>query len=179
MSDEERLLAVGRLLKPHGIRGEIKVAVMTDDPARFKKLDAVTVELANGQRVSLHMEGARVIGPETVLVKFREYGTPEAVLALRDGMILIPRSKGVPLKPGEVYFADMIGLKAILQDSGTELGTVTAILSAGNDLLEITRPDGSEVLIPWVDPFVPKVDVAAGTVYLTPPPGLLEESRED
>jgi 16S rRNA processing protein RimM len=175
MSAEERLLAVGRLLKPHGVRGEIKVAVMTDDPARFKKLDEVTVELVNGQRVPLHLEGARVIGPETVLVKFREYGTPEAVLALRDGLIMIPRSQGVPLKPGEVYFADMIGLKAILQDTGAELGKVTAILSAGNDLLEITRPDGSEVLIPWVDPFVPKIDVAGGAVYLTPPPGLLED----
>lgn len=175
MSDEERLLAVGRLLKPHGVRGEIKVAVMTDDPSRFKKLDAVTVELANGQRVSLHIEGARVIGPETVLVKFREYGTPEAVVALRDGVIIIPRSKGVPLKPGEVYFADMIGLSAILQDSGEVLGSVTAIYSAGNDLLEITRPDGSEVLIPWVEPFVPMIDVEAGKVFLTPPPGLLEE----
>jgi len=175
MSAEERLLAVGRLLKPHGVRGEIKVAVMTDDPSRFKKLDAVTVELANGQRVSLHIEGARVIGPETVLVKFREYGTPEAVVALRDGVIMIPRSKGVPLKPGEVYFADMIGLTAILQESDEVLGSVTAIYSAGNDLLEITRPDGSEVLIPWVEPFVPKIDVEAGKVFLTPPPGLLEE----
>ncbi len=175
MSDEERLLAVGRLLKPHGVRGEIKVAVMTDDPARFKKLADVTVELVSGQRVPLHVEAARVIGPETVLVKFREYGTPEAVLALRDGLIMIPRSQGVPLKPGEVYFADMIGLSAVLQETGAEIGTVTAILSAGNDLLEITRPDGTEVLIPWVDPFVPKIDVAAGQVFLTPPPGLLEE----
>ncbi len=175
MSDEERLLAVGRLLKPHGVRGEIKVAVLTDDPSRFKKLDAVTVELATGQRVSLHVEGARVVGPETVLLKFREYGTPEAVMALRDGTILIPRSQGVPLKPGEVYFADMIGLKAVLQESDKELGTVTAILKAGNDLLEITKPDGTEVLLPWVDPFVPKIDLAAGIVYLTPPPGLLEE----
>jgi 16S rRNA processing protein RimM len=175
MSDEERLLAVGRLLKPHGVRGEIKVAVMTDDPARFKKLDDVTVELASGQRVPLHVEAARVIGPETVLVKFREYGTPEAVLALRDALIMIPRSQGVPLKPGEVYFADMIGLAAVLQETGAVIGTVTAILSAGNDLLEITRPDGTEILIPWVDPFVPTIDVAAGKVFLTPPPGLLEE----
>lgn len=175
MSDEERLLAVGRLLKPHGVRGEIKVASMTDDPARFRKLDAVTVELAGGKRVSLHVQGARVIGPETVLVKFREYDAPEPLAALRDGLILIPRSKGVPLKPGEVYFADMIGLKAVLQESGEVLGTVTAILKAGNDLLEITREDGSEVLVPWVDPFVPRVDLAGGKVYLTPPPGLLED----
>lgn len=175
MSDEERLLAVGRLLKPHGVRGEIKVAVMTDDPARFKKLDAVTVELANGQRVPLHVEGARVIGPETVLLKFREYGAPEPLLALRDALILIPRSKGIPLKPGEVYFADVIGLAAILQETGEELGKVTAVVSAGNDLLEIARPDGSEILIPWVPPFVPKVDVSEGRIYLTPPPGLLEE----
>lgn len=175
MTDEERLLAVGRLLKPHGVRGEIKVAAMTDDPSRFKKLDEVIVELANGQRVPLHVEGARVVGPETVLVKFREYQSPETVVALRDGTILIPRSKGVPLKPGEVYFADMIGLKAVLQESGEEIGVVTAILKAGNDLLEITTPDGGEVLLPWVDAFVPKVDLAGGTVYIAPPPGLLEE----
>jgi len=172
---EDRPLAIGRLLKPHGVRGEIKVAVMTDDPARFKKLSEVSVELTNGQLLTLQVEGARVIGPETVLVKFKEYGTPEPLQALRDALILIPRAMGVPLKPGEVYFADVIGLKAILQETGQELGTVTSIISAGHDLLEITRPDGTDFLIPWVDPFVPKIDVAAGQIFLTPPPGLLED----
>lgn len=175
MTEPERFLAVGRLLKPHGVRGEIKVAVMTDDPARFKRLKEVSVEVAGGRRLALHVESARVIGPETVLIKFQEYGTPEAVAALRDGIILIPRSEGVPLAAGEVYFADVIGLKAILQETGRELGTVTAVFSAGNDLLEITRPDGTELLIPWVDPFVPKIDLAAGEIRLTPPVGLLED----
>lgn len=175
MAAEERLLAIGRLLKPHGVRGEIKVAVMTDDPARFKKLDAVTVELPTGQRQVLHVESARAIAAETVLVKFREHGAPEPLLAMRDALIMVPRSQGVPLEPGQVYFADMIGLKALLQEDGSEVGTVTAVVSAGNDLLEIARPDGSEVLVPWVEPFVPRVDLEAGVVYLTPPPGLLEE----
>jgi 16S rRNA processing protein RimM len=107
-------------------------------------------------------------------VKFREYGTPETVDPLRDGLIQIPRSEAPPPPEGRVYFADVIGMNARLQETGEVLGTVTAVISAGNELLEIRRPDGKELLIPWVDAFVSKVDAQTREIWITPVPGLLE-----
>ena len=171
---DERYVSVGRILKPHGVRGEVKVAPLTDDPARFKRLGRVFCLLNSGDRLTLHVEQARAAGPDTILLKFEEYGSPEAVDALREALIQVPRSESPPLPEGKVYFADMIGLTARRQDTGEALGTVTAIVSAGNDLLEITTPEGVERLIPWVDAFVARIDLAAREVWLTPAPGLLE-----
>ncbi|HEY9898537.1 MAG TPA: ribosome maturation factor RimM [Pantanalinema sp.] len=170
----ERYISVGRILKPHGVRGEVKVDPMTDDPARFKKLGRIFCLRPSGERVTLHIEAARLAGAETVLVKFREYATPEAVDALRDSLIQIPRSEAPPLPKGKVYYADVIGMAARVQETGEVLGTITAIISGGNELLEIARPDGKELLIPWVDAFVSKVDAEAREVWITPVPGLLE-----
>ncbi|MNY33679.1 16S rRNA-processing protein RimM [compost metagenome] len=65
-------------------------------------------------------------------------------------------------------------MAARVQETGEVLGAITAIISAGNELLEIKRPDGKELLIPWVDAFVSKVDAETREVWITPVPGLLE-----
>lgn len=175
MSDAaERVVSVGRILKPHGVRGEVKVAPMTDDLARFKRLGRVFCELSSGERLTLNVESSRTAGADTVLLRFKEYATPEAADVLRNALIQVPRSESPPLPQGKVYFADMVGLTAKNQMTGDLLGTVTAIVSAGNDLLEIKQPDGSELLIPWVDAFVSRIDMEAREIWITPLPGLLE-----
>lgn len=175
MSDQtERLVSVGRILKPHGVRGEVKVDPMTDHPARFQTLSRVYCLMANGTRLKLHVQSARAAGPDTVLVKFQEYATPEAANELRDGLIQIPRAESPPLPPGRVYYADVIGLAARRKDTGEPIGTVAAVVTAGQDLLEIRADDGTEYLVPWVAELVPEIDAAAGTVWINPVPGLLE-----
>lgn len=175
MTEEaERFVSVGRVLKPHGVRGEVKVEPMTDNPARFKQLERVYCLKPNGERVSLHIEASRAAGTETVLVKFREYATPETVDALRNSLIQVPRSEAPPLPKGKVYYADVIGMIVRNQATQATIGTVDAIVSAGNDLLEIKTPEGRELMIPWVDAFVARIDAEAREIWITPVPGLLE-----
>lgn len=170
----ERYVAIGRVLKPHGVQGEIKVAPLTDDPRRFRRLDRVFCRLPDGSRRELHVIGARMAGPDTVLVRFREIPSPEAALALRDGVLEIPRSESPPLPPGKVYYADMIGLEACEEGAERPLGHVTAIISAAQELLEITTPGGEELMVPWVPAWVSRIDLEAGRVWLTPVPGWRE-----
>lgn len=170
----ERYVSVGRILKPHGVRGEVKVEPLTDNPERFKQLDRVFCLKPNGERVPLHIEGARSAGPETILVKFREYAAPELANSLRDCLIQIPRSESPALPAGKIYYADVIGMTALNEETSEPIGTIQAVLKAGNDLFEIRTPEGVDLLVPWVDAFVTKVDAAKREVWIRPVPGLLE-----
>ena len=69
---------------------------------------------------------------------------------------------------------DLVGLEARLSADGPALGTVTDLISGGNDLLEITTTDDRKLLIPFVEAIVPEVQLEGGWLLLTPPPGLLE-----
>jgi 16S rRNA processing protein RimM len=170
----ERFVSVGRILKPHGVRGEVKVDPMTDDPGRFKRLSRVFCLMPDGARQTLHVASARLGGPDTVLVRFAEFETPEAANALRDALIQIPRSESPALPPGRVYYADVVGMVARRRDTGAPVGQVSAIVSAGQDLLEIRTDSGAELLVPWVEALVPEIDADAKTVWIQPVPGLLE-----
>ena len=73
-----------------------------------------------------------------------------------------------------LHLLDLLGLEARLAADAPALGTVSDLISGGNDLLEITTTDGRKLLIPFVDAIVPEVQLEEGWLLLTPPPGLLE-----
>jgi 16S rRNA processing protein RimM len=68
----------------------------------------------------------------------------------------------------------LVGLEARLRPEGGPIGTVTDLISGGNDLLEIKQSDGSKLLIPFVEAIVPEVHLKDGWLLLTPPPGLMD-----
>lgn len=168
----ERYLEIGRVLKPHGVRGEVKVFPLTDDPKRFTRLERVYGRKDNDRQV-LHIETVRVPKADLVLVKFKDISTPEQADLLRNIVLEIPRSEAPPLPKGKVYFGDVIGMEVRRTDTREHVGTVRSIVSAGNDLLEVETRTG-ELLIPWVEALVEKIDTEARTVWVVPLPGLLE-----
>lgn len=79
------------------------------------------------------------------------------------------------LEEGEFHLLDLVGLEARLgANDNAVVGTVSDLISGGNDLLEITRPDGRKLLVPFVEQIVPEVHQTEGWLLITPPPGLLE-----
>jgi 16S rRNA processing protein RimM len=114
--------------------------------------------------------------------------------ALRDCQLLVPEDDRPALAEGEFHYLDLLGLRVVDQASQMAIGTITNLINAGNDLLEVElfpdlpreifvpsknkKPEDAKkprrVLIPFVEPIVPIVDLAAGKVEITPPPGLLE-----
>jgi 16S rRNA processing protein RimM len=87
---------------------------------------------------------------------------------------MVPASDRPQLAEGEFHLMDLVGLEARLTTDGEPVGTVSDLISGGNDLLEIKRSDGSTLLIPFVEAIVPEVHLNDGWLLLTPPPGLMD-----
>ncbi|MCW2945847.1 MAG: rRNA processing protein RimM [Actinoallomurus sp.] len=166
------LLAVGRIGRAHGIRGEVSVEIRTDDPgARF----------APGSSLATDPEGVGPLTVETVrthtgrlLVGFAGYEDRSAAETLRGTLLLVDSADIPPTgDPEEFHDHELIGLTAVTTD-GAEVGEVVDVRHSGQDLLVVRRSDGGDVLVPFVGAIVSEIDVPGGRVVIDPPPGLLE-----
>ena len=168
-------LVVGRVARPHGVRGELVVDVHTDEPEqRFAAGSSVAARLRTGDRRTLTVRNARPHGVR-LLVVFDAVADRAAAEALRGALLTVDSSTlARPSDPDEYYDHQLEGLSAVLAD-GTVVGTVAEVVhSPGTELLAIHREGLSEALVPFVRDIVPTVDLDAGRIVLTPPEGLLD-----
>ncbi len=168
-SAEPRFLAVGRVIKPHGVHGEVRVELMTDLPERFKWLKAVYVGERNPRRVAV--ESVR-FHQEFVLLKLAGYPTRTEAEALRNELLQVPEEEAIPLEEGEYFLHQLVGLE-VLTESGRSLGRLTDVLETGANNVFVVVGPGGELLIPDIPDVVREVDVAGGRVVIRPLPGLL------
>lgn len=177
MTAEPELRMVGRIVKPHGIRGELVVDSSTDSAdQRFAVGSVLFVTARDGSALrTLTVTAAR---PHTgrLLVRFEGVDDREAAEALR-GVVLAANAGELPPidDPDEFYDHQLEGL-AVLTVAGATVGRVREVVhGAGSDLLVVDREGGGEALVPFVHQIVPEVDVPGGRIVLDPPPGLLED----
>jgi 16S rRNA processing protein RimM len=175
-------VVVGRIGKPHGLRGEVTVEVRTDEPERrFAIGTTVRAELPAGSAAlwpELTVTATRW-HQSTLLVRFEEVPDRTAAEAAR-GLLLHATVDAAesPNDPEEFYDHQLVGLAA--EDvEGRPLGDVTAVLHGAQDLLQIRTPDGRDALVPFVAALVPEVDVPGGRVVVADRPGLVTEFPED
>lgn len=164
-------VVVGRIGKAHGIRGEVTVEVRTDEPEeRF--FPGASLLTSTGP--SLIVETARPHGGG-LLVGFEGVVDRTQAEALRGTILEVERLPGeAPAGDEEYYDSDLIGCR-VIDKSGIELGVVDEVVHLpGQDLLSIASEEGSSWLLPLVHEFVPDIDMSAGRVTVTPPPGLIE-----
>ncbi len=171
-------LVVGRIGRPHGVRGELTVEVRTDSPERrFAPGSELATDPATAGPLvvtGLHWHSGRL------LLTFAGVGDRTAAEALRNVMLVVDVDADErPEAPDEYYDHQLVGL-AVIGAGGEPLGTVADVLHLpSQELLAVTTPDGGEVLVPFVVELVPEVDVAGGRVLVTPPPGLFEDIIEE
>lgn len=166
-------LVIGRIAKAHGIGGEVSVDVRTDDPDyRFAVGEHLETEPA--ERGPLLIEATRWHSGR-LLVRFAGVLDRSGAEALRSTLLVVDSTtSAAPDDDDEFWDHDLIGLDAVTTD-GTPIGQVIDVLHPpGSDLLVIRRPDASEVLVPFVAEFVPKVDIVARRAEIAPPEGLFE-----
>ena len=168
-------LVVGRIGRPHGIRGDVIVEVRTDDPElRFAPGSVLATEpAADGP---LTIAGFRWHSGR-LLVHFAGFDDRDHAEELR-GIMLVVDSGDLEDTgdPDEFRDHELIGL-SVLTRAGEPVGQVADILHHGQDLLVIKGDgarQGAEILVPFVAPLVPEIDVAAGRLVIDPPPGLLD-----
>jgi len=176
-------LVVGRIGKPHGVKGEVTVDVRTDEPERrFAAGATLRAQAPRGSASKLtSMTVARARWHQsTLLVTFEELADRNSAEAAR-GIVLhasVPADEA-PEDPDEFYDHQLIGLTAYDVD-GTVLGEVTGVVHGGaQDLLAVKAVDGRDTLVPFVKALVPEVDVAGGRVVVADRPGLVAPLPED
>ena len=174
---EPDTVVVGRIGRPHGVRGEVTVEVRTDDPdLRFTPGAVLLTDPAD--RGPLTVAGARW-HREILLLALegpggRVIGSREEAEELRNTQLLVEVSQLPALDdPDDYYDHQLVGLTARLT-GGEVLGRVVAVEHEGAARLVVEKADGGEVLVPFVAAIVPTVDLAAGEVVIDPPEGLLE-----
>ncbi|MCF6734993.1 ribosome maturation factor RimM [Blastococcus sp. KM273129] len=170
-------VVVGRIGRPHGVRGLATVEVRTDDPeGRFAPGAVLLTDPAD--RGPLTVVDRRWHSG-TLLLQLAGpgggvYDVREAVDELRNTLLLVRVADLPELDDPESYYDhQLVGLAARLPD-GTVLGEVTAVRHEAQDLLVVRRAEGGDALVPFVTAIVPTVDVAGGFVVVDPPEGLLD-----
>jgi len=171
-------LAIGQIVGPHGIKGEVKVVPLTDFPERFRNGARVFLGAQTGKTDAVPAEiAASRPHQDRWLILFAHIKDRNAAEALRDLYVLIPEEDAMPLGEHENYAHDLIGL-AVCTVDGQPLGQITEILfTAANDVY-VVRNAGGEVLIPATREVVLSVDLAEGIMTVSPPAGLIAPAGE-
>lgn len=163
---------IGKILNAHGVRGELKVEPLTDDPSRYDLLDEVFLE-DRKKRYTVHkVEGVRY-HKGNVLVKLAGIDDMDAAKAVKNCHLAINKSDRMPLEEGAYYIDDLIGLT--VYEGERKLGTLVDVLQPGaNDVYEVESDIYPELLIPALKDVVLHVDLEAGRMDVKLPKGLVD-----
>ncbi|MBH5337224.1 ribosome maturation factor RimM [Streptomyces pactum] len=171
-------LVVARVGRAHGIKGEVTVEVRTDEPE---------LRLAPGAVLATDPPSAGPLTIETgrvhsgrLLLRFAGVRDRGAAEALRNVLLIAEVDpEETPEDPEEFYDHQLIDLDVVTAD-GTEVGRITEITHLPyQDLLIVRRPDGSDVMVPFVSEIVPEIDLTEQRAVIVPPPGLLDDSEAE
>lgn len=165
-------VTVGAVRRPHGVRGEVLVTVLSDFPERLAPGSEVTAVTPRGDRRPLRVVASRP-HKGTALITFEGITDREAVRALEGASLEVPRSQVPPAPPGTYYHFELLGCRCSDRTAG-ELGEVVELVEDGGGLLLIVRGEAGEVPVPFVRRFLRRVDVERGRIELELPEGLLE-----
>lgn len=161
------LMELGYVNNVRGLRGEIKVIHYCDYKEFFEELDLVFI-----QNTEYEIESIKYY-KDQVILKLSGIDTVEQAETLKNQTVYAEKDALPPLPEGVFYIADLIGVKAYLED-GSYVGEVTDVLQNGpTDILELKQEDGSQLLIPRVKEFVPYISVTDKKMTITPIEGLL------
>ena len=161
-----QFLAVGRVVRPHGVRGELLLEVLTEFPQHLAEAEVVYVGEAAAPHALRRVRMQR--GKQQVIIQLADCLDRNAAETYRGQLIQIKAEQAAPLPPGRYYHHQILGLE-VVTDAGEALGQVTEILETGaNDVYVVTGPAGEEVLLPALKSVILQIDVEARrmTVHL-------------
>ncbi len=150
-------IVIGKIVTPHGVRGDVRIIPLTDFPERFTCLKSVSLD----DGTVLCIESVKEHN-QLFILKFAGLNSRNDIEHLRGKLLKIPRSEAVKLSEGEYYTFDIVGL-SVYDQSGQYLGIITEVLKTGsNDVYVLRQPDGRQLLIPALKKVVTAIDIAGG-----------------
>ncbi len=180
---QTELLEIGEIVATQGLKGEVRVNPSSDFPERFTKKGWRWLQGKNNENLSkiYLLKGYQIPGRNLYVVKFEGVETCNDAEKLRECKLLVEKKDLPNLSEDEYHVSDLINLEVYHQITGENLGIITNLYVAGNDLLEVKlhkQPEGTKkpitVLIPFVKAIVPVVNLEQKRIEINPPEGLLE-----
>lgn len=167
-------LVVARIGRAHGIKGEVTVEVRTDEP-ELRLAPGAVLATDPASAGPLTIETGRVHSGR-LLLRFAGVTDRNAAEALRNTLLIAEVDpEELPEGEDEYYDHQLIDLDVVTED-GTEVGRITEVSHLPTqDLFIVERPDGTEVLIPFVEEIVTEIDLAEQKAVIAPPPGLIDD----
>ena len=148
---------IGLIVKPQGIKGEVKVQPLTDDPARFLKLKSVIIDGENYRVLGVK------VGAEAVIAALSGVTDRNAAELMRGKFMCVKREDAVELKENTFFIANIIGC-ALLTDDGEKKGVITDVTNAKTDIFTVRCEDGRILRFPFLKDLLVKADVENKTV---------------
>lgn len=174
---DDQWLAVARVLRPRGRKGEVAAAVLTDFPERFATMRRAYLEVSGAEP-----EPAEITASwwhrGTLILQFSGVSSIGEAERLRGRIVLIPREERARLGQNQYYLWELVGC-AVVRQGGERVGTVAAVEATGGvDLLRVKAEGDSrsvqDLLIPLAEEICTSIDVAARRIVIEPPEGLLD-----
>lgn len=166
------LVAIAKVARPKGLKGEVFADVLTDFPERFEGLVDVIAVLPDAKQSNLKIEGHRFQN-ERLVLKFAGHDTVESVEPLRKAEICIPETQAVVLEEGEFFDWQLEGCR-VVTTAGEEIGTVGEVHRTGGTENLLVSGDDRDYLIPFAESICVDVDLDSKLITIDPPEGLLE-----
>lgn len=160
----DKQVIIGKIVAPHGVRGDIRILPLTEKPEQFLKLNYLLLD--NGQQ--LRIVNVR-FHKKMILASAEEITSMNEAELLRGKNVSIFSEDLPPLEEGRFYVSDLLGLKVSLED-GKELGRLKDIISTGNnDVYVIEVPGGKDILLPALKIYVKKIDLNEKLIVVSLP----------
>jgi 16S rRNA processing protein RimM len=154
--DDDSLIIIGKIVAPHGVRGDVRVVPLTDFPDRFHQLKKVLLD----DGTTLAVKDVRAY-QQQFLLKFEGFDDRTAVDPLKGKLLKVTKDQLVKLPEGHYFIFDIIGLD-VFDEAGAPLGRVTDVLATGSNDVYITEKEGAKpLLIPAIKDVVKLIDVPA------------------
>lgn len=166
------LVAVARVAKPRGIKGEVIADILTDFPDRFDQLTSVTAVLSDASRRELTIE-EYWFQSNRIVLKFAGVDAVEAAEVLRNAEICVGEDEAVDLERDEYFDWDLVGC-SVVTVGGEELGKVSELMRPGGPELLVVKGGPKEYLIPFAEAICVEVDIVNKSIKVDPPEGLLD-----
>lgn len=170
----EKWFNVGKIVNTQGIKGEVRVISSTDFPEERYKVGNVLFLFLPKKETPIHLtiKSHRKQKNFDILL-FEGFDNINEVEKFRDGIIKVPETQLGQLEEGEFYFHEIIGC-LVFTKHGEEVGEITEILTPGaNDVWVVRGKNRKEILIPYIDDVVKKVDIKEKIILIDPMEGLL------
>ena len=165
-------VTIGKIERPFGVKGEVKVRSLSDVPGRFDHLEKVSVVVSSGQAIEATVTHVRAAGP-TFIMGLEGITSPEQAGAFRGGLIQVPRTSTPASQEHTYYQCDLIGM-VVESDAGEEIGVIESIWDVPGSHVLAVRKGTQEVLIPAAKDLITKVDVAQRRMTVRAMEGLIE-----